>query len=174
MNNLNRLTSSIIVVSLFFTQIALANGTELAVKIQACNKIHANEARLACFDELTDKKNNEKKSPSVAVLPTAALPAVTELTDKQVDSFSKEHIKKSEEELESEINIITLIVSKVTKTVYEKLNITFENGQQWRQKDSKRLRLAAGDKVILSKGALGSVYLKKEGTNKTINVKRLK
>ncbi|MFT5003340.1 MAG: hypothetical protein ACI952_001693, partial [Flavobacteriales bacterium] len=36
------------------------------------------------------------------------------------------------------------------------------------------LRLTQGDLVVITKGALGAVYLQKENTNKRIKVKRLK
>ena len=39
---------------------------------------------------------------------------------------------------------------------------------------TKRLRLKEGDLVVITKGALGAVYLQKENTNKRIKVKRLK
>jgi hypothetical protein len=175
MNNMIKLAFCTVSCYLFLAQTVLANGTELAVKIQACSEIHNNEARLTCFDELTNKKNNAKELPSVTALPAAVvLPAATGLTNQQVDSFSKQHVKKSEEEIASEINSITLTVSKVSKTAYDKLNITFANGQKWQQKDNKRLKLTAGDKVTLTKGALSSVYLKKDDNSKRIKVKRLK
>ena len=175
MKNRIKIAFGTVVSYLFLTQLVLASGTELAVKIQACNEIHANEKRLTCFDKLTSKNSNATELPSVTAIPTAAaLPATTELTDQQIDSFSKVHIKKSKEELASEINTITLTVSKVTKTAYDELNITFDNGQKWKQKDNQSLRLAAGDNVTLTKGALGSVYLNKEDSSKRIRVKRLK
>ena len=163
MNNLSKLAYYLIVIGLLLTQTVLAKETELSSKIQGCAKISQDTVRLTCFDQLTNKDSG-----------TPVEPEITYLTAKQVDSFSKEQVKKTSEELAKEINSITLTISKLTKTLHGQWKIIFENGQKWQQKDTVRLTLKQGDKVILTKGALSSVFLQKEKTNKRIRVKRLK
>ena len=103
-----------------------------------------------------------------------AEPIITGLTAEQVDSFSKEQVKKTAEESAKEIDSITLTISKLSKSPYGEWRITFENGQRWQQKDNYKLSLKTGQRVILTKGSLSSVYLQKENTTKRIKVKRLK
>lgn len=151
------------VTSLLLSQTVLAKEDNLSDSIQGCVKISQDTARLACFDQLTDKRST-----------ISVEPAITALTTQQVDSFSKEQVKKTREEQAKEITTITLTISELTKTMRGQWKVTFTNGQKWQQKDTVTLRLKKGDKVILTKGALSSVFLQKENTNKRIKVKRLK
>ncbi len=161
MNNSNRLASSIIVVSLFFTQTVLAK--ESLQQLEDCVRISQDTARLACFDKLTEKLSSKSVEAST-----------TQVITQQVDDFSKEHIEKTAEEKANEVLSISLIVKTLKKVGRGQWKITFNNGQQWQQKDATRFKLKEGDKVTLTKGALGSVFLQKENTNKRMKVKRLK
>ena len=95
-------------------------------------------------------------------------------TATQVDSFSKEQVTKTAEEKAKEIDSIVLTISKLKKVGRGQWKITFSNGQQWLQKDTTKLKLKVDEEVTLSKGALSSVFLQKENTNKRMKVKRLK
>ncbi len=189
MNNLNRLTSSIIVVSLFFTQITLAK--ESLDQLEDCVKISQDTARLACFDKLTEKISNKSVEVNTTQLITqqvgdsskkhieninskSVAASTTQLITQQVDDFSKEHIEKTAEEKANEVLSISLLVDTLKKVGRGQWKITFKNGQQWQQKDTTRFKLKEGDKVTLTKGALGSVFLQRENTNKRMKVKRLK
>ena len=88
------------------------------------------------------------------------------------DDFAKEHIKKSEKEqgLES----ITSVITKLKKLIRGQWLITLENGQQWQQKDTAKLKLKVGDTILLKKAVMGAVYLYKDGSHRNIRVKRLK
>jgi hypothetical protein len=162
MKNRAKITYYAIVTSLFISQTVQAKETELIDKVQACSQMRQDTARLACFDQLTYISNSTKLAPTTA------------LTASQVDDFSKGHVKKTAEEVAKEINSITLTISTLSKTVRGQWKLIFENGQKWQQKDTGKLRLKQGDLVVITKGALGAVYLQKENTNKRIKVKRLK
>lgn len=56
--------------------------------------------------------------------------------------------------------------------VYQCLIITLDNGQQWRQVGSDRLRLTNNDTVVIERGMFNSFLLKKAGQNRSIRVKR--
>jgi hypothetical protein len=189
MNNLNRLTSFIIVVSLFFTQIVLAK--ESIDQLEECVKISQDTARLACFDKITEKFSSKSVEANTTQVVTqqigdASKEQIEQLSSKsvaantaqvktqQVDDFSKEHIEKTAEEKANEVLSISLTVNSLKKVGRGQWKITFKNGQQWQQKDTTRFKLKEGDKVTLTKGALGSVFLKKENQNKRMKVKRLK
>lgn len=158
-----KLTYFTVITSLLLSPTVLAKEENLSDRIQDCVKISQDTARLTCFDQLTSKSST-----------ISAEPEVTDLTAEQVDSFSKGQVKKTSEELANEINSITLTISKLSKTPYGQWKITFENGQKWQQKDSYKLSLKTGQRVVLTKGAITSVFLQKENTKKRIKVKRLK
>ena len=64
-------------------------------------------------------------------------------------------------------------MKSVKKNTDKKLYFTFENGQIWKQMDNARFKIKAGEKAKLKEGALGAVYLKKLGNNRSIRVKRV-
>lgn len=64
-------------------------------------------------------------------------------------------------------------VTAVTKNSSGRLTITLENGQIWRQMDSKTLRVSVGDKVFVRAKSLGSFMLSKETSSRSIRVKRV-
>ena len=163
MKNRKKLLYYVIATSLLISQTVLAKGVALGDKVEVCSKISQDTARLVCFDQLTQVNN----SPEL-------VPQITAMTAAQVDDFSKSHVKKTDEEKAKEILSISLTISKLEKTVRGQWRLTFKNGQKWQQKDTAKLRLTQGDLVVITKGALGAVYLQKENTNKRIKVKRLK
>jgi hypothetical protein len=163
MKNRKKLVYYVIATSLLISQTVLAKGVALGDKVEVCSKISQDTARLVCFDQLTQVNN----SPEL-------VPQITAMTAAQVDDFSKSHVKKTDEEKAKEILSISLTISKLEKTVRGQWRLTFKNGQKWQQQDTAKLRLTQGDLVVITKGALGAVYLQKENTNKRIKVKRLK
>ena len=158
-----KLATCVVVFSCLLTKSVLAKETELAGQVQACGQISDSTARLACFDQLTTKQSSTRENP-----------ATIQLTAQQVDTFAKEHVEKTADEKANEILSISLTIRKLEKDVRGKWKISFDNGQKWQQKDTTKLKLKQGDKVILTKGALSSVFLRKENTNKRMKVKRLK
>ena len=169
MTVMNLLTCTALISGLALPFIVQAKAPNLAAEINTCSQISQDQARLTCFDALTQSKILPAETTSKAVT-SEKLP----LTEQQIDEFAKGHVEKSKEELAKEINSITLTVSELTKTLRGQWKIVFENGQKWQQKDGQKLKLQVGLKVSITKGALGAVYLKKEQSNKRIKVKRVK
>lgn len=155
--------------SLLISQTVLAKEAPLNDKLLSCSQINENQARLTCFDAFVEKHQRADKKARGVSAPIKSKPS-----KQNTDDFGKEHVKKTSEERAKEITTIKLTISALSKTVYGKWKISFENGQKWQQKDSVKLSLKKGQRVVLSKGALNAVYLQKENTNKRISVKRLK
>tara|TARA_B110000467_G_scaffold156788_1_gene170694 strand:+ start:138 stop:722 length:585 start_codon:yes stop_codon:yes gene_type:complete len=173
----------------FSLQAAGFTGVSLNNSMQTCAKLTDDTQRLFCFDKLVKPVVGlvEKKEIGVVASPVTALTAViakkneienkpsqTKRTVEQENNFAKNHIKKTSEEEAQSINSIELRISKLKKLIRGEWKISFENGQKWQQKDSDRIKLKVGDKVILEKGASTAIYLKKIGTKKRIRVKRVK
>jgi len=172
MKSIEKLSYGVSVACLLLSQTVFAKQTELAADVKSCSEISNNKARLTCFDQLTAKQDHKAQLPKTTALKATGLK--TELSAEQVDLFSKEQVEKTVEEKANEITSISLTISKLEKTQRKKWKITFENGQQWLQKDTTKLKLKQGEQVMLTKGALSSVFLIKENSNKRIKVKRLK
>lgn len=146
------------------------SNNDLLDGMSNCLKVQMDEARLACFDQLAQLNRvvlNANKSNNIPIAET-----VIKEEEKKIDDFSKEDLIKAEEEkgLES----ISSTISGVKQLIRGQWVIDLENGQKWQQKDYTEIKLKVTDKVNLKKGAFGAVSLLKEGSNRSIKVKRLK
>lgn len=170
--------------------VSTAHGNTLESKLANCAKTTDTLARLVCFDTLatsvaanidTTKDMSSAQltaTPSIVPVPESLIvdtKVATEVKTDQVAMFGAEHLKKSVADKQKN-NQITAIVAKVKKNQYDQLLLTFENGQAWKQTDNSWFKLALGQGVILTKGVMGAVYLKKAdgSSNKKIRVKRIK
>jgi hypothetical protein len=137
-----------------------------------CLKIQDSLVRLICFDDLA-----EQAVPPVAVIAKMeknAPKATMALTSTKVADFGAEHLttyKVAEEDQQ-----IVLTVEQLSKDHYDKWRFTFTNGQQWKQTDNVFFNVEVGDSVLLKKGFMSAVYLKKNipDSNRKIRIKRLK
>jgi hypothetical protein len=153
-----------------------ANANSLTSELAKCTQVKDSLARLVCFDDVAKTTvfysiNEKQVSNSVPIIEKVT--TIAPIANKEAN-FGAEHLKKnnvSEDELQ-----VVFIVEKLKKDHYGKWRFTFKNGQQWKQADSSDFRVKEGESVLLTKGMLNSIYLKKNNpdSNKKIRVKRLK
>jgi hypothetical protein len=72
-----------------------------------------------------------------------------------------------------QIDQIAAMVTDVRKSASKTLTVTLDNGQVWRQLDSKRLLIKSGEAVVVRKASLGSYLMEKPSGGRSIRVKRL-
>lgn len=153
-----------------------ANADTLETELAKCGQVKDSLARLVCYDDLvkTASLPAVSKKQSVVTAPRTKTVPVTAPIESKEESFGAEHLKKKA--VSENVQQVVFVVEKLKEDQYGKLHVTFENGQQWKQTDSVYFRLKTGESVILKKGALGSVYLKKNDveSNRKIRVKRVK
>lgn len=176
-------------VSILLIGISVVAKADDLTAIKACAQIEDSLKRLVCYDQaaaaLVDKKST-KKAATTAVTTKKASPAlkqptevvntpVTEKSSKK-EQFGIEHVKNQQKtkEQESEEQDVTFIVKSLDKSIRKRWIIAFENGQVWKQNDTEYINLSVGDTVHLSKGLFGAIYLKKDGSNRRIKVRRQK
>ncbi len=149
-------------------------SADIKQQLAGCASIQDKLDRLICYDALA-----ERSAPSVAAatsttasqtMPTTITPQVDVTTQTVVPPATTDNFGKIET---PQVERVELQVKSVKKGVYGELTIYFENGQVWKQSDTRRFKFAAGDKVYINRGALGSYLLGKEDINSTIRVKRL-
>lgn len=168
MNFIVKLACCTIVTIFWLVTPVLAKQLSLSERVKVCSELTSDQARLSCFDQLTTKSSQVTKSVPQSVQQP------TQLSAQQVDAFAKEQVKLSKTEQAKELTSISATIDKLTKTVHGQWKITFANGQKWLQKGNTRLSLKVGQRVVITKGALGAIYLKKDNSNTRIKVKRLK
>ena len=166
---------------LVLTQPALAAEQALT----ECRQIEDVEERVACYDRFVDSRspmksddvNSGDMSPDEAPEPAS----VAETTEPRVvpdaqslfgtnDAEAKRIVEAS---LEIEqIDRIVATVTDVHQSTTRKLTVTLDNGQVWRQLDSRPMRLGAGEAVVIRKASLGSFLMEKQSGGRSIRVKR--
>lgn len=150
-----------------------------------CSLLTDDQARLLCYDNRLKQQqtdisvNSEPQKPMTVNQDKSTIKDKNQVVQKanagEVDDIAQlgaKHLKsKSDEDKEKKSFIF--IVKEVKKNLYGKLRLTFENGQKWQQADETRVKIRPGDKMIVMEGFLGAIYMKKQGSNKKIRVKRL-
>ena len=162
------------------TMLALLSLTTKAATLSGnltqCVKIQDSLARLVCFDDLAEQALlpvnvvvKEDKNVSEIKAKTIMAPTSTKAAD-----FGVKHLKKPQ--IAKEDLQIVFTVKRLSEDQQGKLFFTFENGQQWKQTDNDYLKVKVGESVLLKKGFMSAVYLKKNlpNSNRKIRVKRLK
>jgi hypothetical protein len=150
-------------------------------ELHACRDVTDDQARLACYDAVVDrsgKGEDRGREPSAAKATAAAPaePAVAEVNLSQEDLFgksSKEVERAVAEATDTEhVDSLSATVTRLQKFGYDRVLITLDNGQVWKQIDVSSLRLRVGDTVEIERAALGSFMLRKEGNNRRMRVSR--
>jgi len=155
---------------------------DLQSSLQACAQQSDSLKRLVCFDKLAQSASvsrSEVSAASKSAEPMAAPQPVTSVASatssvaapKAEQTFGAERVYAKKEQVEE----VRFTVKSVTKNARGKLKITFENGQTWQQKDSGAFtKFSPGEIAVIKRGVFDSFYMKKEDSNRTIRVKRIK
>ncbi len=147
-------------------------NSSLLDDLSTCLNISNDNQRLACFDQLANSSVTVLSPIKMSDESLSKIEQIKLEEAKKIDDFSKEDLKKTEEEKGPDS--ITATISKVKQLIRGEWVVYLENGQKWQQQDSARIKLKVGDSIRLNKGSLGAVYLFKEGSHRNIRVKRLK
>ncbi|MCF1429219.1 MAG: type VI secretion protein [Shewanella sp.] len=146
-------------------------------QLTQCAAINDKLDRLICYDKLAATVTQHlpqaamtATSPSVSVAQSESTAApVTIVAPKE--QFGLEN--KARQQVQ-EIDKLYFDVTDVDKDAYGNLKLTFTNGQQWKQTESRRFKVKAGQTVYIERAALGSFLLGMDDRNSTIRVKRIK
>ena len=158
----------------------------LAEAVEKCRLVSNSLKRLVCYDQLAQRANTLEDSDlaelynnrpvyrEVQVPVDGQRPAPAPQARDPESSFGLELEiqREAKRKSEKEVSEITAVVGKVEESLRGKLIITLADGQVWRQTDNEDLKIKAGQTVTISRGMLGAFYLKKQGTNSRIRVKR--
>ena len=145
-----------------------------------CRQIDEVAERVVCYDKFVDSHfpTDSSDTDSSDRVEIATPPEITKsnaVPDAQSlfgtsDAEAKRLVETSL--AIEQIDQIIAIVTDVRKSATKKLTVTLDNGQNWRQLDSQRLRLKSGETVIVRKASLGSYLMEKQSGSRSIRVKR--
>jgi len=167
--------------------VALAASTEVRKTLEAVNACSAETdpaKRLACYDSAGPRVRSalnvateEDQFSLFGLFESDGSSTTTEAT--RPEDFGNRMPSEGVEVVESGgvITEITVALADVAKNNAGKDVYVLENGQVWRAKDKAGLRLsgdAKGVKVNIRQGMMGAYFIKREGSNKSIAVERVK
>ncbi|RYV00897.1 hypothetical protein SOPP22_19080 [Shewanella sp. OPT22] len=141
--------------------------------IQKCATISDKLDRLICYDNLAKGVSPKVSSPEANFGKVSSATETSSSDQFETRGQTTETFgitKPTGKQLER----VELTVAKVAKSPHGKLTITFENGQVWKQSETKRFKLKSGQKAYIKRGALGSFILGTPERNSSIRVKRIK
>lgn len=122
---------------------------------QDCRHISNDGARLACYDNYAFTLDKQAAQPTV---------------EQQAAAFGLPKQSPAEN-----LQDISSQISRIEKTTHGTRIFYLENEQVWRQVgSSSQPRLKTGDIVMIERGALGSFIMKKQGSNRSLRIKRIK
>lgn len=148
----------------------------------ACHSIQDQLQRLACYDEAAEAVVNcasqTDKLDRLVCFDSLGKPARASITAKPAAPQAAAPTTPDERfglnnKRPEEPEAIKASVSTLKSDPYGKFIITLDNGQVWKQIDSKRFRLKKDKPVTIEKASLGSFMLTQEGSSKSARVKRV-
>ncbi len=141
-----------------------------------CRQIEDVEERVTCYDSVVDSRFFDESSERDAADSSPSTTDSNAAPDAQslfgTNDAEARQIVESTLAIE-QIEQIKATISNVRESAGEKLIVTLDNGQVWRQLDNKTLLLKSGDIVIVRKASLSSFLLEKESGSRSIRVKRV-
>lgn len=166
---------------------AAASADALRDELRVCRDLPDNDARLICYDAAVDRSRQSTYSrpapaaePSPPAAPaepaaaTAATGAAASLSQEDLFGKTSDEVERTVEEAtgDERIDSLNATVTKLREYTFDKVLITLDNGQVWKQIDGSRLRLRVGDAVEIERASLGSFMLRKQGSKRSMRVSR--
>ncbi|WP_105189482.1 hypothetical protein [Pseudoalteromonas sp. T1lg48] len=172
------------------------NGVNIQA-LKACSYIENDFRRLLCYDNImagkpidsmpanapaevpAQSQKGKGKGPSANAAGAAAgatagagaaASAASNKGNNSKREFGLEH--KQKDDNDGNPDELVAKVSQVKEAPYGELIITLDNGQRWRQIGTDSFRISKNDTVVISRAMFNSFLLKKQGSNKSIRVKR--
>ncbi|MCG7536042.1 hypothetical protein [Pseudoalteromonas sp. OOF1S-7] len=154
MNNpLLVLIGTLVLSSIFGAQPAQAKS-KLVHKLQMCSQQQNDAQRLSCYDTLAaDYASKQHRTRSQAPISPP-------------ESFGLEHKKEQDQ-------VISATVSEVSKSANGQRRFTLDNQQRWQQIGTHAFFAKKGDTVIIRRGSFNSFIMLKEGSNRSVKVRRV-
>ena len=150
--------------------------------IYECAEIDDGTERLACYDNAVGRTRQAQEAGEFQTITRQEAEDVQKdafgfsmpsLPKFRLPSFGNEgdEVKRDDE---GDISEVVLVIDRITEDRLGKVFIEFENGQAWRQSDSKRIRVSRKrppESATIKRGSFGS-FLIKLSTGESFKAKR--
>jgi hypothetical protein len=175
---------------LVFIMPAAVTADALRDELRVCRDLPDDDARLICYDAAVDRSRQTASgspAPAAAKSPAAApaepagasgtaatAGAAASLSQEALFGKTTDEVERTVEEAtgDERIDRLNATVTQLQQYAYNKVLITLDNGQVWKQVDTSNLRLRAGDTIEIERASLGSFMLRKQGSKRSMRVSR--
>ena len=146
--------------------------TSAATTVADCKKLTDNFARLNCYDQQGLSTENTKVVPPA---PQTAAPVVSPSSPQTTVTAvnNQDDLPMAKNKPDDEPKDITGKVTTYERNKYEKLIVTLENREVWRQTDSGYLDIKVGDVVVITEASFSSFLMSNGRDKRKIRVKRV-
>lgn len=154
----------------------------LSEALLKCSEQDNSLQRLVCYDRIVKdmlQYNGLQQPISAELAQSATVEAKTMAVTPMVPSTAEPATLTPEQRFgapqkpaEESLDKLVAKVSEINKDPRQRLIITLDNGQVWRQTEQQGIKLAVGDALYIERGVLGAFYLGKNGQNRRMKVKR--
>ena len=161
-----------------------AFSADVEAELEKCRASSDSATRLACFDALgKTSKGDDADVSSTAALPMEEAQAIPMKSGEVVQAVAKEPDSDSamqdfgleqQKAIEDVPESMESMVTEVHRGRYTKPTVTPENGQIWQQTDVGRMQLKTGQMAVISRGTLGSFFIKNKSGGSRARVRRIK
>ena len=149
------------------------HAAEIGDELATCRAIQSDAERVACYDAIADGQVEEKIVEEVVAIQATAneeLPSAEEMFGQPPDDLNRE---SKDPDGSDEVDRVTATVTGVSLYKVDRVIVTLDNGQQWRQTSATTLRLSVDDKIEIRKGAIGSYRMTELGGSRAMKVRRV-
>lgn len=159
---------------ILMTTLLLLSASGLASQInvqalEACSLVENDLKRLMCYDKVMSGKQINSN-----VVIKESKQKTTPASNKVQSKAGQFGLENNKKEAREKLDELHSRVAKLTKNPRGQLRFTLENGQVWKQNGSEHFSVKENDQIIIMRGVFDSFRLKKSGTNRTIQVSRVK
>jgi len=171
-NNKQRLALLI----LTFGPVAPALAADLAEQIAACRALDICAERMACYDAIVA---DDGDPPGTAAMPRpapapAARPVETPSAEELFGKSAEETQRSIAESAgDAALDQLEATITGIQEYGRDRVLVSLDNGQRWRQTAASSLRLDEGDSVVIRGASMGSYKLSKAGGKRTMRVERV-
>jgi len=163
---------------------AASLGADLASQLAACRAVEDCAERMACYDAITlDGADAAAPAPQSLPAPDAQPAAAPSPAVRPVATPSPEELfGKSAAEAQRSISTsagnapldeLEATITDLREIARERVLVTLDNGQHWRQTAHSSLILSVGDQIVIRPASMGSYKLTKGDGKRTMRVQRV-
>ena len=150
------------------------HAAETSDELADCRAIQSDDERVACYDAIAGGQVEEEvvviEATAIQATANEEVPPTDETFGLPPDDINRE---SKDPDGSDDVESLTATVTGVSLYKVDRVMVTLDNGQQWRQTSVSTLKLSVDDKIEIRKGAMGSYRLTEVDGTRAMKVRRV-